>query len=48
LILFTQNEDGSTGDMVDDKEIATKIGERLGLGEPSDPAGFAIWYVEAE
>jgi hypothetical protein len=26
---------------------AREVGERLGLGQPSDPEGLGIWYIEA-
>lgn len=47
LILYRHNEDGSTGDIVSGEE-AKRIGERLGLGEPSDdhPTHMGIWYIE--
>jgi hypothetical protein len=40
---------GTSADLyVTDPDLAKDIGRRADLGDPDDPAGFAIWYVPPE
>jgi hypothetical protein len=36
---------GMSGAVLEDPDVARDIGERTGLGAPTDPNGWAIWVV---
>jgi hypothetical protein len=43
---YALHPNGTTGDApIEDPEIAARIGEKTGLGTPTDPNGWAIWVV---
>ena len=45
LVAHELYPNGATGEVVTEKDLAHELGVRTGLGDPTDPAGFAIWAV---
>jgi hypothetical protein len=46
VMAYALHPNGTTGDApIEDPEIAARIGEKTGLGTPTDPNGWAIWVV---
>jgi hypothetical protein len=49
LMAYEVFPNGTSADLyVTDPDLAKDIGRRAGLGDPDDPAGYAIWYVPGE
>lgn len=46
LFAYRLFPNGSTGQLVQDQGIAREIGRKTGLGDPTDPQGWAIWLVQ--
>lgn len=48
LMAYELFPNGTTGDVfVQDQAVAAAIGERMGIGRPTDPMGWGIWEVPA-
>lgn len=49
LILYELYPNGTTSPcFVEDQDVARKVGQRMGIGNPTDRCGWGIWEVPSD